>query len=128
MRVLASTTAGTGHFEALLPALGAVFGGLSGLSYDEGNRIVIGGVFASLDANAALPRLGDTVARWCPDVVVRDPAEFASWVVAESRGIPQVRVSNGLLSAETRWARLRHGDFRRRRRHTEPSWTTRVAD
>ena len=114
MRLLASTTAGTGHFEPMLPVLracadaghevlvacldsfvdqvdraglacapfddapgdkmAAVFSRLPGMSYDDGNRVVIGDVFATLDTDAALPRLSATVARWRPCLLYTSPS------------------------------------------------------
>ena len=146
MKVLASTTAGTGHFEPMVPVLracaqaghdvlvacpdsfvepvaaagfacapfddvpveqmGPVFGRLQGLSYDEGNRVVLSEVYGRLDTNAALPRLTETVAQWRPDVVVRDPAEFASWLLAERAGLPAARVAIGLLAMQPLFAEL----------------------
>lgn len=149
MRVLAATTAGTGHFHPMVPVLracaragaevlvacpdsfaehvrgmgfacepfddapteemGAVFARLAGASYDEGNRVVVGEVFAGLDADAALPRLSATAERWRPDVVVRDPTEFASWVVAEREQLPHLRIAIALLSTDTTVARVAAG-------------------
>jgi len=146
VRLLASTTAGTGHFEPMLPVLracadaghevlvacldsfvdqvdraglacapfddapgdkmAAVFSRLPGMSYDDGNRVVIGDVFATLDTDAALPRLSATVARWRPHVIVRDPSEYASWLLAERDGVPLVRVAIGLLSSDPHVARI----------------------
>lgn len=82
----------------------AVIGRLAGMSYDEANRVVVGEVFATLDANAGLPRLAATVEQWRPDVIVRDPAEFASWLLAERRHVPHLRVAIGLLSSDASYA------------------------
>lgn len=82
----------------------AVIGRLAGMSYDEANRVVVGEVFATLDANAGLPRLAATVEQWRPDVIVRDPAEFASWLLAERRHVPHPRVAIGLLSSDASYA------------------------
>jgi UDP:flavonoid glycosyltransferase YjiC (YdhE family) len=71
----------------------AVFGGLAQVSREEANAIVIGEVFGRLDARAALPGVSATIGSWRPDVIVRDPCEFASWVVAERSGIPQAEVA-----------------------------------
>jgi hypothetical protein len=76
-------------------ALGAVFARLPSLSMLEANRVVVREVFAGLDAHAVLPGLRALVDRWQPDVIVREPAEFASYVVAEERGIPHVQVNAG---------------------------------
>ncbi|MGH3843924.1 MAG: hypothetical protein ACRDS0_21120 [Pseudonocardiaceae bacterium] len=44
-----------------------------------------------------------TIASWQPDVVVREPCEFASLVAAERAGVPQVQVAIGLGSLDA-WA------------------------
>jgi UDP:flavonoid glycosyltransferase YjiC (YdhE family) len=80
--------------------MGAVFARLPGLSFDEANEVVVREVFAGLDARAALPGLDETVGAWQPDVIVRDPAEFASYVVAERRGVPHVSVAIGPAAVE----------------------------
>jgi UDP:flavonoid glycosyltransferase YjiC (YdhE family) len=145
VRILASTTAGTGHFLPMRSVLAAcrdaghdvvvacpesfasaaasaglevaafddpareewsrIMGRLPGLHPDEANRIVVGEVFGRIDTAAALPRLAATFERWQPDVVVRDPSEYASSVVAHRTGVPAVRVAIGLLCRETEWAR-----------------------
>ena len=71
--------------DASPAALGAVFARLPSLSMLEANRVVVREVFAGLDAHAVLPGLRALVDRWQPDVIVREPAEFASYVVAEER-------------------------------------------
>ena len=70
------------------------------MSYAEAERLVIGQVFATLNVRAMLPAVRDTVRRWQPDVIVREPAEFASAVVAEEEGVPHVQVGIGLISAQ----------------------------
>ena len=62
----------------------------------EANRLVIAEIFARLDAQAALPGLIDILASWRPDIVVREPCEFASLVAADSAGIAQVQVAIGM--------------------------------
>lgn len=86
--------------------LGAVFARLPSLPFDEANAVVIREVFATLDATAALPRLREACEQWRPDLVVRDPAEFASAVAADEAGIPHVRVAAGLASFEELGLRL----------------------
>jgi hypothetical protein len=82
--------------DASLDSLGGVFARLPGLSMLEANRVVVRDLFAGLDARAALPGLRALVDRWSPEVVLREPGEFASYVVAEEHGIPHVQVSAGL--------------------------------
>jgi len=75
--------------------LGALFARLPGLPHVEANEIVVRDVFAGLDARSALAGLDETVQDWRPDVIVREPAEFASYVVAERRGVPHVVMAIG---------------------------------
>jgi len=84
-------------------AWGAIFERLPSLSFDEANRVVIGEVFAGLDARTTLTRMREAMKEWKPDVVVRESAEFGSCVAAELAGVPQVRVAIGLASSEE-WA------------------------
>lgn len=144
MRILACTTAGTGHFLPMLPVLGscaaaghdvvvacpasfastvtgagfavapfddaasedwgAVMSRLPGLPPGEANRIVVREVFGRINTAAALPRLSARFQQERPELVVRDPSEFASWVLAQRWGVPTARVSISLLSLEPRWA------------------------
>lgn len=136
MRVLFSTTAGSGHFGPLVPfaqackqaghdvvvaapasfagpmtaagfdhapfadvapeIIGPIFGRLPDLSFEEANKTVMVEVFGRLDAQAALPGLTDVIKEWRPDVVVREPCEFASLVAAERAGVAQVQVAIGI--------------------------------
>ena len=136
MRVLCSTTAGSGHFGPLVPfaracqdaghevrvaapasfaaavtgagfahvpfddvpadVMGAVFGRLPSLSYEEANRVVMADVFGRLDAQAALPGVTAAIGEWKPDLVLREPCEFASLVAADRAGVAQVQVAIGL--------------------------------
>jgi glycosyltransferase len=136
MRVLFSTTAGSGHFGPLIPfakacsdaghmvkvaaptsfatdvwragldhapfddvppdVMGPVFARLPKMSFELANATVMGEIFGRLDAQAALPGVAEIVDAWKPDVVVREPCEFASLVAAERAGIPQVQVAIGM--------------------------------
>ncbi|MDP8931521.1 MAG: glycosyltransferase [Actinomycetota bacterium] len=84
----------------------AVVSRLPGLSHDEANRIVVGEIFARINTTAALPRLTETVDEWRPDLIIRDPSEYASWILAERFGVPSVRVSITLLAADLIWSRI----------------------
>jgi UDP-glucoronosyl and UDP-glucosyl transferase len=136
MRVLFSTTAGSGHFGPLIPfakgccdaghevkvaapasfaaavtgagfdhapfadvpqeIMGPIFGRLPDLSFEEANETVLAEIFGRLDAQAALPGLTDVIDVWCPDIVVREPCEFASLVAADRVGVAQVQVAIGM--------------------------------
>lgn len=55
-------------------------------------------------ASAAVEGLREIVGDWHPDVIVRDPAEFGSFAIAEALGIPHVTGrENRFLSTEA-WA------------------------
>lgn len=104
-----STVAGAGlatvPFEDARPEeWGPVMGRLPGLAPDEANRIVLKEVFGRLDTAAALPGLSAIFEQQRPDLVLRDPAEFASWVLAQRSGVACARVGIGLLSLEPAWA------------------------
>ena len=144
MRVLASTTAGSGHFGPLIPfcvacrdaghdvrvaapasfasavegagfehapfadvaseVMGPIFGRLPDLPVEEAHATVIGEIFGRLDAQAALPGVMAVIDDWRPDLVVREPAEFASLVAAERAGIAQVQVAIGMVGLhEAAW-------------------------
>ncbi len=75
--------------------LSRLFAALPGLALEEANEVVMRDVFAGADARAALPGLHEIVRTWRPDVVVRETAEFASYVVAEHHGVPHVQVAIG---------------------------------
>lgn len=77
-------------------ALGAVFGRLPSLPMGEADDLVLREVFGRIDTNAALPGMRALVKRWRPDVVLREPAELASYVVAQENGVPHVQCNIGL--------------------------------
>jgi UDP:flavonoid glycosyltransferase YjiC (YdhE family) len=84
--------------------MGPIFGRLSDLSLEEANATVIGEIYGRLDAQAALPGVMAMIDRWRPDLVMREPTEFASLVAAERAGIAQVQVAIGMLGAfEAAW-------------------------
>jgi hypothetical protein len=80
--------------------MATVFGGLAGRSHEEANALIVGEVFARLDATAAVPRLLAAIDGWRPDVVVHESAELGGPVAAEVRGVPHARVGIGLAAME----------------------------
>jgi UDP:flavonoid glycosyltransferase YjiC (YdhE family) len=144
MRVLVSTTAGSGHFGPLVPfatalrdaghdvavaapasfgsaveasgfpfrpfadapeeELRQVFAGLQGMSFDEGNTIVIRDMFGRVAPRAALPGVRQIVAEWQPQLILRETGELASYVVARATGIPFAEVGVGLSEFDMRFA------------------------
>jgi UDP:flavonoid glycosyltransferase YjiC (YdhE family) len=81
--------------------LGPVWARVPTASYEEAERLVIGTIFATLNVRAMLPDMRAAVREWRPDVIVREPAEWASAVVAEEAGVPHVQVAIGLMSTHT---------------------------
>ncbi|MDQ4133684.1 MAG: glycosyltransferase [Actinomycetota bacterium] len=74
----------------------AVMARLPHLSHEEANAVVVGEVFGRLDARATLPGMLAAIEEWRPDLILRENAEFGSYVAAERYGLPQVRVATGL--------------------------------
>ncbi len=82
--------------DASPAALGAAFARIPELTMQRANELVIREVFGGLDAEAALPGLRSLVEEWRPDVLLREPAEVASYAVAQEAGLPYVDVNIGL--------------------------------
>jgi UDP:flavonoid glycosyltransferase YjiC (YdhE family) len=101
---LAATLEHAGHPFRLGAApeeheLDAVWSRVPSASAEEAERLVIGEIFARINVQAMLPGLRLAVYDWRPDLVVREPAEFASAIAGEDAGVPHVEVGIGLLSA-----------------------------
>ncbi len=71
--------------------------------------------FGLISPRAALPRLEQTIWDIEPDLIVRDPAEFASMVLAERDGVPTVSAAGGLQAALTYFTGLVEEHVRRLR-------------
>ncbi len=76
--------------------MGQAFSRLPFLSYEQANEVVIADVFGRLDAQSALPGVSDIFDAWTPDLVLRDPCEFASLAVACRSGVAQAMVAIGV--------------------------------
>jgi UDP:flavonoid glycosyltransferase YjiC (YdhE family) len=57
-------------------------------------------LFGMLATEAMLPAMARVVDEWCPDLVVREPCEYASAIVTARCGIPSVQVAVSLADAE----------------------------
>ena len=57
-------------------------------------------LFGRLAARALLPDMAAACAEWRPDLVLRDPTEYASAVVAHDRAIPVAQVALSLAEVE----------------------------
>jgi glycosyltransferase len=82
--------------DASPAALGAAFARIPELTMRRANELVIREVFGGLDAEAALPGLRALVEEWRPDVLLREPAEVASYAVAQEARLPHIDVNIGL--------------------------------
>ena len=97
------------------------------LDLDTANASMIGEYFGRLDTAAALPGLRSIVEDWRPDVIVRDPWEYASTLVAELHDIPVVRVALGLAAVEELVDPARRGRRSTRRAPASACLPTRAA-
>jgi UDP:flavonoid glycosyltransferase YjiC (YdhE family) len=92
--------------DAPVDALGRVVGEVPSMTFDDANEVVVREVFGRLDAQAALPGLLETIERWRPDVVLRDPVELGSLAAAEAAGIPHLEVAIGMATTASYVASL----------------------
>jgi len=75
--------------------VGPLWAPLPTLPPAQGDLVVLGKLFASLNVDAMLPTLMETIEEWKPDVVLREAYEFASAIAAERLGVRHVRVAAG---------------------------------
>jgi UDP:flavonoid glycosyltransferase YjiC (YdhE family) len=80
--------------------LGEIWERVPQLPPEEANEVVVGQIFGRLNSTAALPKLRAAFEAWRPDVMLRDPNEYASALAAELHGVPHARVAIGLVSSE----------------------------
>jgi UDP:flavonoid glycosyltransferase YjiC (YdhE family) len=80
--------------------IGPVFARLPSLSLEAANAVIVREVFCGIDARAALPAMQAEADQWRPDVILRETAEFASYLVAERTGVPHVQVAMSLAAVE----------------------------
>ncbi|MBV9325561.1 MAG: glycosyltransferase family 1 protein [Chloroflexi bacterium] len=80
--------------------IGPIAERLPQLAREDANAVVVREVFCGIGARAALPGMQAVVEEWRPDVILRETAEFASYVVAARAGIPHVDVAMSLASVE----------------------------
>lgn len=76
--------------------IGAVMGQLPTLPRLDANKLVVGEVFGRLDTQFALPKMREIFRDFRPDVVLREPAEFASAVTAVETGTRSMIVAIGV--------------------------------
>jgi UDP:flavonoid glycosyltransferase YjiC (YdhE family) len=79
----------------------AIFGSLSGLSRERQGVRVMREVFAGIDLRAALEDVFGLVREYRPDVVLREPTEYAGLLVAERLGVRHGRIAAMAAATET---------------------------
>src|SRR5699024_5474868 len=84
--------------------IGPIMASLPSMSPQEADEVVLREVFGRVDAQAAIPSLVELIARWRPDVVVRESAELGSLAAAEQLGVPHVHVCIGMHEGVPRFA------------------------
>ena len=70
-----------------------------GIDPKELGKIYVPEVFMGVLARTALPSLIEALQNWTPDLVIREPTEFAGLVAAEKLGIRHVRME--ILNGES---------------------------
>lgn len=63
-----------------------------------------GELFGRLATQAMLPEMAHAVAEWCPDLVLREPCEHASTIVAARHGVALAQVA--ISAAQSEWAAI----------------------
>jgi hypothetical protein len=76
-------------------AVGRLWAPIPTLPPAQADVVVVGTLFASLNVEAMLPTLEQTIEEWKPDLVVRETYEYASAIAAERLGIRHVRIAAG---------------------------------
>jgi UDP:flavonoid glycosyltransferase YjiC (YdhE family) len=102
--------------------VGAAMAEFPRLTNDEQGAIMMREVFGGIHVRASLPGIIDAIRDLRPDVVLREPTEFAAVLAAERVGIPHGRIA--IMAAGTeRWATPLVApvlDRHRRRLHLAP--------
>ncbi len=107
---LADTVRDTGHrvrTGAAPPAdeVAALWDRMPTLSRAQRSELTEREIFGRLNTAAMLPTMVRTCHEWRPDLILREPCEYSSAVVADRDGIPHAQVAISL--AERRAARSR---------------------
>ena len=79
---------------------GPVFARLPALTREEANAVVIREIFCGTNVRAALPAMQAVADQWRPDLILRETAEFASYLVAEHTSIAHAQVAVSVASFE----------------------------
>jgi hypothetical protein len=87
--------AGLPYFSLADPPDGerdAAMAGFARLTNDEQGVIMLRDVFAGIYVRSSLPGVLRAVDRFRPDMILREPTEFAGMLAAERRGLPHGRI------------------------------------
>jgi UDP:flavonoid glycosyltransferase YjiC (YdhE family) len=125
VRVLIASTAGAGHVGPLLPFAEALqargdevrhvcgepprdvrWAGFAALSRKEQSRFAGREWFGRICTAAMQPEMDAACEAFAPDLILREPCEYASAVAAEARGIPHLTVA--ISQAQAEWHCIRH--------------------
>jgi len=79
----------------------AVMAGFPRLTNDEQGVIMLRDVFADIYARSSLPGVLRAVDRFRPDMILREPTEFAGLLAAERRGLPHGRIGIWAMANNT---------------------------
>ena len=82
------------------PVLRELWDGMPRRPTGQTEVTVVGTIFAGLNVEAMLAPLEQAIDEWQPDLVLREPNEYASAIAAERHGIPHARVAISLAIAE----------------------------
>ena len=80
--------------------MGAVYARLPALPREEANAVVIREIFCGINARTTFPAMQAVAEQWRPDLILRETAEFASYLVAERTGTPHAQVAISVASFE----------------------------
>lgn len=79
----------------------AVFASLAGLPQEEQSVRVMREIFAGIDARTSLPDVLRAVGQFRPDVLLREPTEYAGLLAAERLGVRHGRIAIMAAGTET---------------------------
>ncbi len=80
--------------------LAAIWDRVPAASPEKAAYLVNREIFGRLDTAAMLPAVGDACRKWRPDLVLREPCEYASAIAAERLRIPHAQAAISLAGIE----------------------------
>ncbi len=103
---LAATVEASGHpfrvgVDPPSEELAAIWDRVPMVPRDEAAVLVNREIFGRLDTAAMLPTIEAACDEWRPNLILREPCEYASAIAAERRGLPHAQVGIGLAEIES---------------------------